>query len=217
MRTPQEWLLEFAEPLIDEFAQQLTSNSLPPGFACSTASTASRCISSACSGSRCVAPPAHAPPTHAPPAHAPPAEAPPADALPTRSCCAAAAWLSAAPQRRLARGALARAPRAAARPRTLRQVAPAAQPARAVARLLARPRARACLGRSEHGGVLRRYERLVGRAPAFMNWDVRAAGGGWDRRSVRGGHILQDQCVVMCACASLVLYRFGSRILGECV
>jgi hypothetical protein len=32
-----------------------------------------------------------------------------------------------------------------------------------------------------------------GRAPAFMNWDVRAAGGGWDRRGVRGGHILQDQ------------------------
>ena len=32
-----------------------------------------------------------------------------------------------------------------------------------------------------------------GRAPAFLNWDTRAAGGGWDRGGVRGGRILQDQ------------------------
>ena len=43
-----------------------------------------------------------------------------------------------------------------------------------------------------------------------MNWDVRAAGGGWDRRGVRSGHILQDQCVVMCVRVRLRFSAPGS-------
>jgi len=52
------------------------------------------------------------------------------------------------------------------------------------------------LSYAEHLGTAAYYNDTqdpFARSPAFMNWDVRAAGGGWDRGGVADGRIMQDQ------------------------